>query len=170
MKKLLFLSAVTALAVTTTFGQGDKSKRPSPPAKVTETTNKGVTITIDYSQPSLKGRTIGKDVAPYGEIWRAGANEPTTIEVSKDVKVGGHDLPAGKYSLWAVPGEKEWAIVINKEVPRWGTMYPEGKDLFRVNVKPAKAAQASELMTYKIAKNGKVSLLWGDTEIDFTVQ
>jgi hypothetical protein len=170
MKKLLFLSALTALAVTTTFAQADKSKRPSPPAKATETTAKGTTITIDYSQPSLKGRTIGKDVAPYGQVWRAGANEPTTFEVSKDVKVEGHELAAGKYSLWAVPGEKEWAIVINKEVPRWGTMYPEGKDAFRFNVKPGKAPKTTELMTYEIAKSGKVSLLWGDTKLDFNVQ
>jgi hypothetical protein len=170
MKKLLFLSAVAALAVTTAFAQADKTKRPSPPAKVTETTSKGVTITIDYSQPSLKGRSIGKEVAPYGEVWRAGANEPTTIEVSKDVKVEGQALPAGKYSLWAVPGEKEWAIVLNKEVPRWGTMYPEGKDAFRVNVKPGKAPKTTELMTYEIAKSGKVTLLWGDTKVDFNVQ
>jgi hypothetical protein len=169
MKKLFLLSAITALVITTVCAQ-DKSKRPSPPAKVAETTSKGVTITIDYSQPSLKGRTIGKDIAPYGEVWRAGANEPTTIEVSKDVKVGGHELAAGKYSLWAVPGEKEWAIVINKEVPRWGTMYPEGKDAFRVNVKPGKAPKTTELMTYEISKSGKVSLLWGDTKVDFDVQ
>jgi hypothetical protein len=169
MKKLFLLSAITALVVTTACAQ-DKSKRPSPPAKVSETTSKGVTITIDYSQPSLKGRSIGKEVAPYGQVWRAGANEPTTIEVSKDVKVEGQALPAGKYSLWAVPGEKEWAIVINKEVPRWGTMYPEGKDAFRVNVKPGKAPKTTELMTYEISKSGKVSLLWGDTKVDFNVQ
>lgn len=169
MKKVLFLSALAALVITTASAQ-DKSKRPSPPAKVTETTSKGVTITIDYSQPSLKGRSIGKELAPYGQVWRAGANEPTTIEVSKDVKIGGNALPAGKYSLWAVPGEKEWAIVINKEVPRWGTMYPEGKDAFRVNVKPGKAPKTTELMTYEISKSGKVSLLWGDTKVDFDVQ
>lgn len=169
MKKLLFLSAVAALVMTTASAQQDKSKRPSPPAKATETTEKGVTITIDYSQPALKGRTVGKEVATYGQVWRAGANEPTTLEVSKDVKVEGNTLPAGKYSLWALPGEGEWAIIINKDVPRWGTMYPEGKDVFRVNVKPTKAAQASELLTYKISKAGKVSLLWGDTEVAFNV-
>lgn len=167
MKKLFFLSAMAALTMTAAVAQDAK---PSPPAKVTETTSKGVTITIDYSQPALKGRSIGKEVAPYGKIWRSGANEPTTIEVSKDVKVNGHALPAGKYSFWTVPNEGEWEVVINKEVPRWGTMYPEGKDAFRFKVKPTKAAQASERLTYTISKSGKVALLWGNTEIAFNVE
>ncbi len=169
MKKLLFLSAMV-LAGITAFSQADKSKRPSPPAKATETTSGGVTITIDYSQPSLKGRKIGGEVAPYGQIWRTGANEPTTIEVNKAAKLEGKDMPAGKYSLWTVPGKDEWAIIINKKVPGWGTQYPEGEDLFRVNVKPVKTAQASERMTFTIAKNGKIALLWGDTEVPFHVK
>src|SRR5690242_94848 len=82
-------------------GQQDKSKRPSPPATATATTDNGVTITIDYSQPSLKGRTIGKDVEPMkGKVWRAGANEATTFEVNKDVTINGQKLPAGKYALF----------------------------------------------------------------------
>lgn len=167
MKKLLFLSAIV-FAVVTACGQSDKSKRPSPPAKVTETTSSGATITIDYSQPSLKGRSIGKEVATYGQVWRTGANEPTTIEFSKEVTIDGKKVPAGKYSLWTVPGENEWAIVINKKVPRWGTMYPEGEDLVRFNVKPGKAPKTTEQMTFGVDKSGKVSLWWGDTAVDFT--
>lgn len=167
MKKLLFLSAVVALATTSTLAQNAK---PSPPATVTETTSKGTTITINYSQPALKGRSVGKEVAPYGKVWRAGANEPTTIEVSKDAKVNGNALPAGKYSLWALPGESEWEVIINKEVPRWGTMYPEGKDAFRIKVKPTKAPATTERMTFTIGKDGKVALLWGDTQVAFNVE
>ena len=80
--------------------QQDKSKRPSPPAIVKQTLNSGVAVTIDYSQPSVKGRTIGKEIAPFGKVWRTGANEPTTFEVSKAVKVDGKALPAGKYGMY----------------------------------------------------------------------
>lgn len=169
MKKLLVLSAIAALAITTACAQQDKSKRPSPPAKATGTSASGASITIDYSQPSLKGRSVGKEVAPYGKVWRAGANEPTTLEVSKDVKIEGNPLPAGKYSFWAIPGENEWTIMLSKEIPRWGTQYPEGKDAVRFNVKPGKAPQTTEAMTYTVGKDGKVALLWGDTEVAFTV-
>src|SRR5687768_761079 len=114
MKKLFALSAIV-LSVTIACGQADKSKRPSPPAVEKETLSGGATVTIDYSQPSVKGRAIGKDIAPYGKVWRTGANEPTTIEISNDVKVEGQTLPAGKYSLWTIPGESEWVVIFNKK-------------------------------------------------------
>ena len=86
------------------------AQRPSPPAKVSETTSAGVKITVDYSQPAVKGRTIGKEIAPFGQVWSTGANEATWMEVSKDVKVEGKALKAGKYGIWTIPGEKEWTI------------------------------------------------------------
>lgn len=169
MKKLLFLSTIVFAGLMAN-AQNDKSKRPSPPATVSETTDKDVKITIDYSQPALKGRTVGNEVATFGKVWRMGANEPTTLEVSKDVQVEGQALPAGKYSLWSIPGEEEWVIILNKKTAGWGTQYDEAQDLFRVTVKPAKAPETTERMTFTIAKSGKVALLWGDTEVDFTVQ
>jgi hypothetical protein len=168
MKKLLLLSAM-GLAGLGVVAQQDKAKRPSPPAKVSETTEKGVTITIDYSQPSVKGRAIGKDIAPYGKVWRTGANEPTTIEVSKDVQVEGQALPAGKYSLWTIPGAEEWTIILNKKTAGWGTQYDESQDAFRVKVKPAKAPSFTEKMTFTVDKSGKVSLVWGNEKVDFNV-
>lgn len=169
MKKLFFLSSLV-LAVTVACGQQDKSKRPSPPAVEKETIGNGADVTIDYSQPSLKGRAVGKDVAPYGKVWRTGANEPTTIEVSKDVKVEGQDLPAGKYSLWTIPGENEWVVIFNKKTTGWGTQYDESQDLLRVNVKPTKASAAAEKMTFDVNKNGTVALTWGDQQVNFKLQ
>jgi hypothetical protein len=168
MKKLLFLFAM-ALTGVTVMAQADKSKRPSPPAKVSETTNKGVTITIDYSQPAVKGREIGKDIAPYGKVWRTGANEATIFEVSKDVTVEGKSLPAGKYALHSIPGKDEWVLIFNKKWEKSGTDYDEKQDALKVSVKPAKAPQFTERMTFAVAKTGKVSLLWGNEEVDFNV-
>ena len=170
MKKLMFLSTVLALTVTVACGQADKSKRPSPPAKVTQTISSGATITIDYSQPSLKGRSVGKEVAPYGQVWRTGANERTTFETSKDIKVEGDDVKAGKYALFTIPGETDWTIIFSKDASGDALEYKEGDDLFRVKVKPSKTSTSTEKMTFQIAKNGVVSLLWGTHKVDFKVQ
>jgi hypothetical protein len=170
MKKVLLLSAI-ALITLGVKAQDDKSKRPSPPAKVTETTSSGAVITIDYSQPAVKGREIGKEIAPYGKVWRTGANEATTFEVSKDVKVEGKALAAGKYGLFTIPNKEEWVVIFNKTPQQWGAYkYAEADDVLRVKVKPVKAPQFTERMTFNVDKSGKVSLLWGNEEVDFTVQ
>jgi Protein of unknown function (DUF2911) len=169
--KQLFFSFLTLITICA-FGQSDKSKRPSPPAIVTETISSGAIVTIDYSQPSLKGRKIGTELAPYGQVWRTGANEATVFEVSKDVKVEGQSLAAGKYGLYSIPGETEWTIIFNKTWKQWGTQYKEADDALRVKVK-AKVAISDvlfEKMTFSIDKSGKVSLSWGDIVVDFTVQ
>jgi hypothetical protein len=170
MKKLLLLSAI-ALVTISVKAQDDKSKRPSPPAKVTETTSSGAVITIDYSQPSVKGRTIGKEIAPYGQVWRTGANEATVFEVSKDVKVEGKALPAGKYGLFSIPNKEEWVIIFNKTPNQWGAYkYAEADDVLRTKVKPTKAPKFTEQMTFTVDKSGKVVLLWGNEQVAFNVQ
>jgi hypothetical protein len=170
MKKLLLLSAI-ALVTISVKAQDDKSKRPSPPAKVTETTSSGTAITIDYSQPSIKGREIGKEIAPYGKVWRTGANEATTFEVSKDVKVEGKALSAGKYGLFSIPNKEEWVIIFNKTPNQWGAYkYVEADDVLRIKVKPAKAPKFTEQMTFTVDKSGKVVLLWGNEQVAFNVQ
>jgi hypothetical protein len=174
MKKLfslMLLSAVLLLNLNA-CAQDDKSKRPSPPAKVTQTISSGATVTIDYSQPSLKGRTIGKDVEPMnGKVWRAGANEATVFEVSKDVKVEGKTLPAGKYALFMMVNPNEWTIIFNKKWDQWGTQYEANKseDLLKVNVKPLTASGVTEKLTYTIDKDGTVTLMWGDRKVAFHV-
>ncbi len=160
--------ATTLLANIAGYAQQDKSKRPSPPA-VLNYTNNGVNITIDYSQPSVKGRTIGKDIAPYGQVWRTGANEATTFEVNKDVTIEGQALPAGKYGLYSIPGADEWTIIFNKTWQQWGTNYKQDDDALRVKVKPTKAEVFSEKMTFS-AQGDKVVLVWGDTQVAFTVK
>jgi hypothetical protein len=171
MKKLLLFSLLTStLLVTNAFAQQDKSKRPSPPALVTQTTNSGLVITIDYSQPSVKGRAIGKEIAPFGKVWRTGANEATTFSISKDAKIEGQSLQAGKYSLYTIPTKSEWTIIFNKTWNQWGTVYNESEDALRVKVKPSTAPVFTEKMTFAIDKSGKVILMWGNTEVSFMVK
>lgn len=165
MKQTFLLLLITGLFGATAFAQ-----RPSPAAKASQTTNSGVKISIDYSQPGVKGRTIGKEIAPWGKVWRTGANEATVFQVSKNVKVQGKSLPAGKYSLYSIPGEKEWVIIINKTWNQSGSEYSQAEDVLRFTVKPVKSASFSERMTFTIAKTGIVSLIWGDHQVNFTVK
>ena len=170
MKQLLF-SAVLFLSLVA-CGQADKSKRPSPPAIAKETIKSGAVVSIDYSQPSVKGRTIGKDLEPMeGKVWRAGANEATVFETSKDVKVEGQALPAGKYAFFTIMNGDEWTLIFNKTSSQWGAFsYKEADDALRVKVKGGKTKDFSEKMTFLIDKKGKVSLLWGDKQADFAVK
>ena len=167
MKQLLF-SAVLFISV----GACGQNPPASPPAKASATTNKGATITIDYSQPGVKGRTIGKDLEPLdGKVWRTGANKATVFEVNKDVKVEGKTLPAGKYGLFTLVNGDEWTVIFNKTWKQTGAFdYKEADDVLRVKVKAGKANPFSERMTFAINKSGKVSLMWGDRQVDFNVQ
>ncbi len=174
MKKLILFTFITACLLTAfnaSAQMSDKSKRPSPPDTVKGTIKSGATIQIDYSQPAIKGRTIGKEIAPFdGKIWRTGANEATVFEVSKDVKVEGKELPAGKYGLYSIPGEKNWVIVFNKTWKQWGTNYTEADDALRVTVETEKAPKFTERLKFVIEPSGKVSFLWGDTRVSFKVK
>ena len=169
--KNLILSFTTLIAITA-CGQGDKSQRPSPPATAKATLISGATITIQYSQPSVKGRTIGKDLEPMeGKVWRTGANEATVFEVDKNVQAEGQSLAAGKYGLFTIMNGDEWTIIFNKTWNQWGAFnYKEAEDVLRIKVKAGKANPFAEKMTFTIDKSGKVSLMWGDVQVDFNVQ
>jgi hypothetical protein len=167
--KYILVSIFTLITIAS-IAQGDKSKRPSPPAVVSETTTKGVLVTIDYSQPSLKGRSVGGEVAPYGEVWRTGANEATVFSITKDAKINGETLPAGKYGLYSIPGEKEWTIIFNKTWDQWGTEYNQDQDALRIKVVPGKSVTAFEKMTFLIDKTGKIELHWGNVMVPFAVE
>lgn len=162
----LMVMAVSALSV----AQQDKSQRASPPDSTIVTTDDGVTIAIHYSKPSLKGRQLGVDIAPFGEVWRTGANEATTFEVDKDVLVQGKPLPAGKYGLYSIPGEESMTIIFNKLWDQWGTRYDESQDAVRVTATPSGGGELVEQFTIKADKTGTVTLLWGDAMVPFTVK
>ncbi len=150
----------------------DKSKRPSPPAKVTEKISSGATITIDYSQPSVKGRTVGKDIEPMdGQVWRTGANEATVFETDKDVMVEGQKLPAGKYGLFTLFNGNDVTLIFSKTWKQWGAFkYNEADDALRVKATESELSSASEKMTFAIAPSGTVDLMWGDRKVEFTVK
>jgi hypothetical protein len=129
----------------------DKSKRPSPPGTA-EVTLKNKEITIDYSRPSLKGRKVGQELAPYGKVWRTGANEATALNTAIDLNIGSAKVPAGKYTLYTLPSEGTWKLIINKQTGQWGTQYDESQDLARVDMKKTALPQSVEQFTISFDK------------------
>jgi DUF2911 family protein len=133
--------------------QSDKSKRPSPPATASCALADGKTITVEYSSPRVKGRKIFGDLVPYGQVWRAGANEATAFVTTADLKVGGKDVPAGNYTIFTVPGQDKWTLVISKKTGEWGTAYPgPAEDLVRVDMKASKLPSVTENFTIAFDK------------------
>jgi len=131
----VILLSLAVLAIPA-LSQQDKSKRPSPPAKAECKLSDGKAIAVDYSSPRMKGRKIYGGLVPLGQVWRAGANEATTFVTTADVTVGGKAVPAGSYTIFAIPNADKWTLIISKTTGEWGTDYSgESNDLARVDMK-----------------------------------
>jgi hypothetical protein len=160
------LLATVAVAGIALRAQQDKASRPSPPAKA-ECKIDGKTITIDYSSPRAKGRKIFGSLVPYGQVWRAGANEATTLVTSGDINIGGKAVPAGKYTIFAIPAEDKWTLVISKKTGEWGTAYPgPDNDLARIDMKASKTSAPVENFTIAFDQKGSTCTMrmeWENT-------
>ena len=163
---LLFCFLLTLVMSVQAQPQEDKSKRPSPPAEV-----KGVIdsaeIGIYYSSPAVKGRIIWDALVPYGKIWRTGANEATIFETTSDLVIQDQKLPAGKYSLFTIPGETEWMFVFNEVWDQWGAFkYDAGKDILRVKVIAEVSPTFNEKMKFEYIDN-HIFLYWENVKVGF---
>jgi hypothetical protein len=170
MRKLVAITALVFLPLVA--GAQLKLPRPSPKQTITQTV--GLTdITINYSRPGVKGRQIWGSLVPYGQVWRTGANEATTIQFSTDVTVGGKQLPAGTYSLHTIPGKDSWTIVLNSDANLWGSFdFDPAKDLLRFEAKP-EAAPFTEWLTFDFAdvnpETAKIVVRWEKIAVPFQV-
>jgi hypothetical protein len=124
-----------------------QEKRPSPAASASCSFSDGKTIKTDYSSPRVKGRKIFGGLVPYGEVWRLGANEATTLVTTANLTAGGKDIPAGSYTLFAVPALDQWTLVISKKTGEWGIPYPDGNDLARIDMKASSTSSPVENFT-----------------------
>jgi Protein of unknown function (DUF2911) len=176
-KKYLAAGALLVLMVATLAmaqpPQQDKSKRPSPHDS-TEVTLKGKKITIEYGRPYLKGRKVGQELAPYGKVWRTGADEATALTTEADLTIGGVKVPAGKYTLYTLPSEGTWKLIINKQTGQWGTKYDESQDLARIDMKKSPLPQPVEQFTISFNKTSDtaadLNLDWENTRVSVTVK
>ena len=153
-------------------GAQDKSKRPSPPATATVDLG-GTKITVDYSSPRLKGRHVGGEIAPYGQVWRVGANEATTFVATGNVTVGGTAVPAGSYTIFAIPEKDKWTLIISKKTGEWGTDYAgPSADLARIPMKVSTLPSSVENFTISFEKTGmgaNLNLDWDTTRASVAI-
>lgn len=151
----------------------DQPKKPlSPPAK-TEATLGGKKITIDYSAPSKRDRPIMGALVPYAKVWRTGANAATTLTTEASLMIGSVHVPPGTYTLYTIPGETEWTLIVNKQTGQWGTQYDAAEDLGRtkMNVKRVKDTVETFVIAVKPTggSNGLLTLTWENTEASVPV-
>ena len=167
MRKITTLSLSVLLLAGVAVAQEAKKPPLSPPAKAEATIN-GKKVTIDYSAPSKRGRVIMGELVPYGKVWRTGANAATTLKTEGDLMIGTVHVPAGTYTLYSIPGEKEWTLIISKETGQWGSNYNESKDLGRTKMTVKALAAPVETFAISLPSTGKnqnaLSLKWENVE------
>jgi hypothetical protein len=164
---LVLLVAVLLGVAPSVAERGDDAERVSKNGKA-EGSIDGVEVTLEYGQPNVKSRTIWGGLVPYGEVWRTGANEATTISIDKDIRVEGKELAAGTYGVFTIPGESEWVVIFNKVSDQWGAMkYDDGEDVLRVTVEP-EAAEFVEAMDFVI-DGSDIVLRWEKLAVPVTI-
>ena len=130
-------------------------------------------VSVSYSRTGMRGRKIFGGLVPFGQIWRAGANEPTTLTLSDRAKLEGYDIPAGSYSLYTIPGEQEWTIIINKKIAGFG-QHDDKEDLFSFKVKPSRTSTPIETFTITFSdvsmNSANLELAWENTSVKFRVE
>lgn len=173
MKTKTMLAVVTALMVMAEMAPRAEDKKPlSPPAKA-EAVVAGKKITINYSAPSIRGRKIIGGLVPLGEVWRTGANAATTMITEAPLTIGSLNVPQGTYTLFTIPGEKEWTLIINKQTGQWGTDHDKAQDLGRVPMKVRKLDKPVETFVIAVVpgkgKDAMLTLTWENTEASVPV-
>ena len=167
LKKAALSFAV--LLLMSPFAAAQQNKAPaSPPAHAQCKFSDGKTITVDYSSPRAKGRKIFGGLVPYGEVWRTGANEATTLVSTADLTIDGKDVPAGKYTIFTVPEQDKWTLIINKHTGEWGIPYKyESEELARVPMQVSKTSSPVENFTVSFNQSGNACTLqmsWENTQ------
>lgn len=130
-----------------------------------------LTMEVYYNRPSKKGRVIFGDLVPLGKVWRTGANEPTTFMVNKDITFGGEKLKAGKYTLWTIPQETQWTIILNSKMYGWGVDFDSEAsrdpqfDVLRINVPVQSTKEPIETFTIEFIYDVNMVMKWDDTQV-----
>jgi hypothetical protein len=164
-----------ALATPTVHAQqpspdNDNGKKlPSPPQQASEMLE-GKLITIDYSAPSMRGRKIMGELVPYDKVWRTGANAATTLTTPVNLKIGDLSVPAGTYTIYSLPTEATWKLIVNKQTKQWGTVYNQDQDFGRTDMKREKAPAAPvEQFAIKFedthGKKTQLHLIWDTADV-----
>ena len=173
MRKYFFITIAIFTFYSFTIAQDFRTPRPSPDATVSQYV--GITtITVDYSSPKVNNRKIWGELVPYGQVWRTGANEVTSITFSTPVKVNGNNLDAGTYGIHIIPNTSEWEIIFSKDTKVDDPVnYDEKKDALRIKVNPEDNPFTERMMftiTDMTENSAKVNLIWEKLKVSFNVE
>ena len=130
-------------------------------------------IEVAYTRPVARGRALFGALVPWDRVWNPGADTATTVSVSAPVRVNGATLPAGTYSLWAIPGEREWTLIFSRAQPVWHVPYPAGQDVLRVRAAPLRGAHMEALAFYFPVVDGlaaELHLHWGEVVVPLQLE
>lgn len=165
MRQFLFLSLIMLSAA---FMECSSQPPKSPRVKA-----EGKDVEVAYGQPSKRGREIFGKLEPYGKVWRTGANEATEITFKKDVVFGGQPVKAGTYTLFTIPNENEWTVILNSELKQWGAYgYDKikAKDLPHVKVPAQKVDSPIEKLTMRFDEKNSLIIEWDQARIAVPIQ
>ncbi len=169
--------ACTALLATASLAQtapaGKSAKPLASPVASAEVTLNGNDIKINYNTPSMRGRKIMGELVPYGEVWRTGANEATTLITKSNLKIGTISVPAGTYTLFTIPSADTWQLIVSKDTGEWGLAYKEASDLGRTPMKSNTLSSPQERMSISFERTrGNTSELhvkWETTDVSVPI-
>ncbi|WP_448519041.1 DUF2911 domain-containing protein [Rhodoflexus sp.] len=168
-----FVLTIMAIAAVVSAKAQLNIPQPSPAAKITQTLGLGE-VTVAYSRPLVKGRTIFGDLVPYGALWRTGANAATRFTFTDEVMIGGKTLPKGDYSLFTIPGQNSWVVIFNKNANASTGSYKAEEDAVRFEVKPETLPTPVESFTINFAdvktNSAVVEIMWDRTAVRFPIQ
>jgi len=142
---------------------------PGSPHETVTATVDGAKVSIEYGRPYTRGRKIVGGLVPYGRVWRTGADAATTLTTDAPLNIGGTTVPAGKVTLYTLPGAQGWKLIINKQVGQWGTEYTEAQDLARVDLAVKTLTAPVDQFTIKI-EGGLLKLSWELTELTVPIK
>ena len=167
MKKIA-ITVLFVFALCLISSAQDKSQRPSPPEQAQCKLSDGKTITVDYSSPRAKGRKIFGELVPFGQVWRTGANEATTFVTNTSLSTEGRDIPAGNYTIFTVPDQNKWTLIVSKKTGEWGIPYKyESEELARIPMSVSKTSAPVENFTIKFDQGGgacTLNISWEETQ------
>lgn len=155
--------------------QDSGTQKPLSPRMQTMDNIAGTHVHIDYSSPSVRGRTIWNGLVAYGQVWATGAHTATSIDFSTEVTIGGQHIPKGKYAFFTIPGEKEWILILNKNYDQHlADNYDQNLDIVRLTVQPQPLEENVESLTYKVipgaGNKGKIRMSWEKLKVEFDVE
>ncbi len=163
--------AVTLVVVLIGYRGGVSAQgRRVSPHETTMATVDGSSMFIEYGRPSMRGRTIFGSLVRYDEVWCPGADEATMLSTSRPLKMGSLSVPAGEYSLWMIPAEGAWTLILNKDAHTFHTNHRASRDLGRVELRKQALPAAVEQLTFAIEQNspgpgGRIVMTWATTQV-----